>query len=166
MAPPIFRLFGVIVLLLAGCGDEQPRKQTGEKRSGLTTSEIQPSWLDVHDDIAPDAWLIEREKSAGQTISDADAQSLRQSLQRAAATFKESPRMIVNRALQLEAMLKPVDEGDTAISLIARLTDAAGGATRAEGFAAIGQHYYNMRKAGISAGQALDGLSQRSGSRG
>jgi len=73
--------------------------------------------------------------------------------------------MIANRAVQLETMLKNAGGTETAILLIARLTDAIAGPGRIESFGAAGQQYYNLRQAGMSGEQALGELSRRYGPR-
>jgi hypothetical protein len=151
----------VLSLIATGCSEEQPRHEQAEARSGLSKDDANESWLAARDDTEPDAWLIEREKAMGADISAQDAKALRQTLTKASAHFKETPRMIANRALQLETMLKPEGERETAVSLISRLTDAIGEPSRIDGFGAAGQQYYNLRKTGLSSEKAISELSKR-----
>jgi len=74
--------------------------------------------------------------------------------------------MIANRAVQLEAMLDPTDGRETAVWLIAALADIVKEPGKVESFGAVGQQYYNLRKAGLNERDALDDLSRRYGSRG
>ncbi|CAA2137885.1 hypothetical protein [Hyphomicrobium sp. ghe19] len=154
----------ILALLLFGCGDEPPRQQSTEKRSGLTKPH-KIEWLTAQDDISPETWLIEREANSGATLTRDEVGNLHQLLANASNTFTDSPRMVANRAVQLEAMLKAEGGDETAVSLIGRLTGVVAPG-RIESFGAAGQQYFNMRKAGFSGQQALDELSKRYGSRG
>ncbi|RUP11218.1 hypothetical protein [Hyphomicrobium sp.] len=163
--PATLRLSGIILaLLLSGCGDEQPRQQSSEKKSGLTKVE-QTDWLSMQDETAPGDWLIAREMKSGAKLLPDDADKLRQSLAEASARFKDSPRMIANRAVQLEQMLKDEGSDETASVLIGGLTKAVAPG-RIESFGAAGQQYYNMRKAGLSRERAFDELSKHYGTGG
>lgn len=117
-------------------------------------------------DIEPASWLIAREANAGRALKAEDADKVRQSIATAAKVFKEDPRMIANKAVQLEVMLDPTDGRETAVGLIAVLTDVIRVPGKVEGFGAIGQQYYNLRKTGLSERDALNDLSRRYGSRG
>lgn len=164
-APAASKLLGIIfALLLSGCGDEQPRQQSSEKRSGLTKVE-QTEWLSMQDETAPGDWLIAREMKSGVKLAPGDADQLRQSLAEASAKFKDSPRMIANRAVQLERMLKDEGGNETAIVLIGGLTRVVAPG-RIESFGAAGQQYYNMRKAGLNSDRAFAELSKRYGAGG
>lgn len=161
-APAALKLSGIaLTLLLSGCGDEQPRQQSSEKQSGLTKVE-QTDWLSMQDETAPGDWLIAREMKSGAKLAPDDADKLRQSLAEASARFKDSPRMIANRAVQLERMLKDEGGDESASVLIAGLTRVVAPG-RIESFGAAGQQYVNMRKAGLSRERAFDELSRRYG---
>ncbi len=153
----------LVTSLLCACGEEQQHQQRADKRSGLSKPS-QTDWLAMQDDVPPEVWLVGREEKAGIKLSSDEADGLRRSLSDASARFKESPRMVVNHAAQLEEMLRAEGGDETAVSLIATLTDAVAPG-RIESFGAAGQQYYNMRKAGFSSRQALNILSKRYGSR-
>lgn len=74
--------------------------------------------------------------------------------------------MIANRAVQLETMLNPTDGRESAVWLVTELAQVVTEPGRVEGFGALGQQYYNMRKAGLSEQDALQDLSRRYRSRG
>lgn len=166
----MLKLLSVLVLstglglALFGCSDEQPSQQHVEKRSGLAkigTSD----WLMPQDDVQPEDWLIAHEAKHGFAMSSIrDPREVRRALNEASEKFHDSPRMIANRAVQLEGMLKEEGGDETAIVLISGLNGAVS-ANRIESFGAAGQQYYNMRKAGFTGEQALDALSKRYGSR-
>jgi len=166
----ILRLLSVCALISAGCSDEHTSDQRTEQRtqhqSGMLDAKAPPKWLDALSSVEPAGWLIDRELAAGRTLSDKDAAKLRESLASAAKLFKEDPRMIANRAVQLEEMLEPTNGRESAIWLVNQLTYIVPVPGRIEGFGAIGQQYYNMRKAGFSEQDALQDLSRRYGSRG
>lgn len=160
MRPGICWFIGAFALLFAGCGDEHVPDQHAQQRSGIIAS-AQPNWLDATSDIEPAVWLIAREKDAGGNNGADDEVALRRSLVAIAALYKDDPRMIANRAVQIEIMLDPSDGRESAIWLINNLGKVITEPGRIEGFGALGQQYYNMRKAGLSEQDALADLSRR-----
>lgn len=171
MARHIFRVLTACVLFVAGCSDEPAfnrpaENQSSEKHSGLAGNDDLPKWIDARSHVDPVVWLIKREKVSGRALSVEDADRLRQSLAKAADRFKEDPRMIANRAVQLETMLAPRDASESAVQLIGRITGVVHEEGRAEGFGALGQQYYNLRKAGLSEQEAINDLTKRYGSPG
>jgi hypothetical protein len=160
-------LFATVLMLsspLFGCGEEQPRQQAKDKRSGLAKPE-QSDWLAMQDGVLPEIWLAEREEKKGVSISSADRARLRMAITDAAAKFKESPRMVANHAAQLEDMLRAQGGDETAVALIGTLTSAVAPG-RVESFGAAGQQYVNMRKSGFTSEQAVEALSKRYNPRG
>ncbi len=165
MFKPIL-IFALSFLLgggLNGCGDGQPPQHDAKQRSGLAKAG-QSDWLDAQDETRPEVWLIGHEEKAAGKSSIGDPGDVRRSLIEASEKFHDSPRMIANRAMQLEEMLKDEGGGETAIVLIGRLNGAIAPG-RIESFGAAGQQYYNMRKAGFTVEQAIIELSKRYGSR-
>jgi hypothetical protein len=166
----IFGIFGAFMLLVIGCSDEnastQRTEQHPKQHSGLADRKVPPNWLDATSDVEPAGWLIERETASGRAFNSEDADKLRQSLATASKLFKEDPRMIANRAVQLEEMLDPTDGRESAVWLLNQLTYIVPEPGRIEGFGALGQQYVNMRKAGFGERDALQDLSRRYGSRG
>ncbi|MFA5956361.1 hypothetical protein [Hyphomicrobium sp.] len=158
----VFALSILLGAALNGCGDAQPQQKHAEQRSGLTKVGA-ISWLTPQDDVRPEVWLIEHETTAGSKPSTGDAGEVHRSLVAASEKFHDTPRMIANRAVQLERMLKEEGGDETAIVLISRLNGAVAPG-RIESFGAAGQQYYNMRKAGFTGEQAIDALSKRYGS--
>lgn len=149
---------------LCGCSDEQQPQRHAEQRSGLSAVG-QSDWLAARDDVMPEVWLIAHESKAAEASPSGDLRVVRRSLAEASTKFNDTPRMIANRAVQLEKMLKSEGVEENAIVLINRLNDAIAPG-RIESFGAAVEKYYNMRKAGMSGDQALDVLSKRYGSRG
>jgi hypothetical protein len=151
----------VFVLLTTGCSDDHGRDQHAEQRSGLSREVQPPGWLDANAKVEPAAWLINREMAAGRHLDVQDESKLRQSLATAATRFKEDPRMIANRAVQLETMLDTKGRKESAVWLINQLSAIVREPGRVEGFGALGQQYYNMRKAGLSEQETLNELTNR-----
>ncbi|HVZ04859.1 hypothetical protein [Hyphomicrobium sp.] len=148
-----------VVLGILGC-EEQPQEQQTQKRSGLGYASKKTDWLDLQDDREPAKWLLSRENSHHPPT---DLTRMRQTLMTASTRFGESSRMIANRAVQLETMLHPLGERETAVSLVDDLTSAVGQSNKVPGFGTLGEYYYNLRKAGFTKPQALKDLSKRYG---
>jgi hypothetical protein len=80
----------------------------------------------------------------------------------AAHRFGDPPRMIANRAVQLEAMLASAGISESAPELIVSLSEISEERPR-EGFGSLCQHYFNLRKQGLDREAALAQLKSRSG---
>ncbi|SFV34031.1 hypothetical protein [Hyphomicrobium facile] len=151
----------VTAALLSACSEEQQRQEGGEKRSGIVKAD-EAGWLARQDEIQPVDWLIARQGKSGAKLASEEAHRLRNSLAEASKRFKDSPRMIANRAVQLEQMIKEQGGDETAVMLIAELTRAIAPG-HIESFGAAAHQYYNMRKAGFTSERAFDELSKRYG---
>lgn len=97
--------------------------------------------------------------------SDPEVQRLDRMLTAANALYRESERMIANRAVQLEGMLAGIGIKETAAVILDDLTAVAGEVGQTEGFGAVSQHYYNLRASSNSRGEALAALKSRYGRR-
>lgn len=89
-------------------------------------------------------------------------------LEEAARQFRESPRMIANRAVQLEEMLSETgvtEPLELATELIEKLSFLTTNEPQAESFGALCQHYFNLRLAGLGRDEALADLKRRYGTR-
>lgn len=149
-----------------GCGDDAPKPETDTQSiSPSETFKRDVEWLELKQDIAPDAWLIARAAAGGQKISEQEREVLQNSLAIATRRLGESKRMIANRAAQLERMLEQEGQKDSAIALIIDLTAAIGETGQTEGFGAVTQHYFTMRKSGLSRELALKEMKLRYGPR-
>lgn len=147
-------------LTLAGCGEEEARQENHtQKRSGLEKPG-QTDWIGALDDVRPEIWLVAHEAKVGVQVSDDDKKALAPLIAQAAAKFKDTPRMIVNRAVQLEQMLKEVGGSETAIELIRTLTETVPEA-QVDSFGGAAHHYFNVRKVGMTPSQSLSELSKR-----
>ncbi len=123
------------------------------------------TWLDLHDEIAPELWLASREAKGAVAETDPAVAALRDRLLLARDRFGETARMIANRSVQLETMLAAEGIRETAPELLEILSAVAAGPGPAEGFGAICQYYFNLRKSGAARDQALAALRERHGPR-
>ncbi len=169
---PAMRSLAIVVAassLLASCSDEQHEKGPVEKSTALEHSGAAPKrsdeWLELKDETPPADWLVSRAQATGRKLSGDEISSLKQSLSTAVERLGESARMIANRSVQLEGMLKALGYDEDAIELIEALTSTIGETGQTEGFGAVSQQYYNMRKAGLTEEQATADLRRRYGPR-
>lgn len=149
--------------VFAGCGEETPKSEKAASRSGLVSSEETRDWLGPKDGVEPEHWLAQHTKAPG----DKNEQAIKSALVAASGRFGEDVRMIANRAVQLETMLAPMGaDNESALMLLQRLTVAVGLQTRVEGFGAVGQHYFNLRKSGLSSAAAASEIEKHYGAHG
>ena len=105
-----------------------------------------PQWLEAYDDLTPQDWLILRSAAALRgEVTDRDHRV--EILKHASQHFRESPRMIANRAVQLEDMLLEIGIEESAVSLIDMFTHLPTEGTP-HNFSAYCQYYFNMRSKG------------------
>jgi hypothetical protein len=119
-------------------------------------------WLDQRDKTHPEVWLASREANADLDEKDPTVVALKTNLDAAAHHFHDAPRMIANRAVQLETMLAAEGIEEHAPALIDSLTATAGARQMREGFGAMCQHYYYLRKQGLNREAALAQLKDTS----
>lgn len=153
-------------LIASACDDPPPQPQQppqDEPAAHATAGQQKRAWLGIKDDTAPWDWLSQRAAGNGHPLSDEQLGQLRQRLQDAAKLFGETPRMIANRAAQIEDLLKEIDIDERADELMGTLLSTVGTHNRTGGFGALGQHYVNLRRSGLSQQAALDDLTGRYG---
>jgi len=151
------------VLTLVACGDDvvpEPKSESAavtEQDESLTAL----SWLKQTHAIAPEHWLASR--AAGHDIDTGDPSvvGVRRVLEVAAMRFRDHPRMIANRAVQLEGMLQEQAIREQAPYLIALLSQVPGNTRYVESFSSLTQQYYNLRIKGLTRSQAVDALRQQ-----
>jgi hypothetical protein len=148
---------------LAACSDESPSEP--QASAPAPTEEETPSfqleWLRLTDGIAPEQWLASREAGRSLDVADPAVADMRRVLDVAAARFRDHPRMIANRAVQLETMLKEKRIDERAPRIIANLSQIPGQTRYVESFAALTQQYYNLRMEGFGRSEAIDRLRQQ-----
>ncbi|RXF73808.1 hypothetical protein EK403_09005 [Hansschlegelia zhihuaiae] len=116
--------------------------------------------MDIKDNISPAVWLASREAGHDVAPNDPAAVSLRALLDDADARFTESPRMIANRAVQVQAMLAERGVKESAREVIEGLVSIGHVGERA-GFGETCQHYVNARAASGSRVAALEALRRQ-----
>ncbi len=150
-------------LFLVGCDDDPAPQQQPEAPAALRrdkpVSEL--PWLQVKDKIDPADWLASREDedSAPEAWKDA-ARDIRRTLVEADGRFYEGRRMIANRAVQVEAMLRENGIKESARSVIEALSGIAQPGEHA-GFGETCQHYVTSRVQGLSRPDALALLKRK-----
>lgn len=152
-------------VLVSACGDEtasdtpQAAPPVAEKQAPA-----QLDWLRMTDGIAPEQWLASREAGRELDLYDPAVLDMRHVLERASARFRDLPRMIANRAVQLEGMLGEKRIVERAPRIIVSLSQVPGQTRYVESFAALTQQYYNLRMEGLSRGEALEALKRQGAS--
>lgn len=148
--------------MLVGCSDEPEEfvlPPASETNSNVPEEDEVPEWLEVHHVIDPADWILMRSQSA---LKDkiADKAQLSALIHEASQHFRDdNPRMVVNRAVQLEDMLLEIGIEKSAMSLIEELTHLPTTGTP-HTFSAYCQYYFNMREQGHDHEHALSVLSQ------
>jgi hypothetical protein len=141
----------LVPLLFAACGEEADETAATRPVHVALKKEIATfklERLDAADHTAPELWLASREAGRDISADDPAVARHRQALAVASRRFREYPRMIANRAVQLEAMLERQNIAEPAPALIARLVAVPGDQRYVESFGALCQQYYNLRMQG------------------
>lgn len=157
--PVILRTVLVIAAsaALAGCpGDSEPTK-TKVETTPSTNSIVGKSWLEPLDTTSPQRWLASREAGTDLPDTAPAVDDWRGVLSDADARFDETPRMIANRTVQLEAMLREIGITTGVRDLLRDFATLADKGAR-RGFSELCQHYYNLRARGDDGAAALAAL--------
>lgn len=149
-------MLAVLACMLIACAEEASPPRAAPTPGAAAEPAQSATWLGAHDAAPPGPWLIahlpDRARANGTTPEAVTAL-----LQTAAGRYRESPRMIANRAMQLQTMLAEEGLDEDAVSLLtllARLPPA-----NRVSFSADCQHYYNLRVQGLDREQALARLA-------
>lgn len=145
-------------VLVAACDDEAETVRRNEPVAASDAETAAPAWLALDDPVAPEVWMASR--AAGRTLDgdDAEVADYGRLLREAAARFNETPRMIANRTVQLEAMLAERGIDESTRVLVAGFLDRPAGAVRGD-YGALCQHYFNLRATGVDRDAALAALA-------
>lgn len=127
------------------------------------TSLARERWLEADESTQPEVWLASRIKGKAVEPRSPEVERIEGLLHTTAGQFRESPRMIANRAVQLEGMLAEIRAPESAIEIIEELSRVVGEKKHDEGFGSLCQHYFNLRAAGHNRDQALADLKLRYG---
>ncbi len=150
-------------VMLAGCGEEPVQEATTPPApvTSAPPASHQLDWLRQTDPVAPEQWLASRQVGRDLDLYDPDVGTMRQTLEVAALRFRDHPRMIANRAVQLEEMLKEKHIDERAPTIIVTLSEVPGNKRYLESFASLTQQYYNLRMDGLDREQAIEALKKQ-----
>lgn len=173
MIMPTYRLAAGLVLIacgpwLASCEDDAPQakdKPAAAENSAPQSAAHQEKWLQPSSKITPAQWMASRTLPEVKPLHDAEVKRIASNLDAANKIYRESERMIANRAVQLEDMLKDIGVDEQAADVLDGLTRVAGEIGQTEGFGAVSQHYFNLRANRIDRADALATLTSRYGVR-
>lgn len=147
-------VFSLCSLLVGGCGDESeknspsPARESERQLPQRSKAALRTDWLAVDAPQRPAQWLVSRGAGAVRPAEDPEVRRLDVEIRAASQAFGESERMIANRSVQLEAMLKEKSIDADAISLLRSLASVNAAAKQNEGFGALVQHYFILRLVG------------------
>jgi hypothetical protein len=153
---------GAVFLALGGCGDSQletPHSKTAALAQS-TAAIADKRWLDVNDQTPPELWLASREAKTDLPTSAPQVQAFRDLIGRAGRRYVETPRMIANRAVQLEEMLAARGIDENARLALEGLIGVRDDNGDRRSFGEAVQHYFNVRATAISRDQALRSLRE------
>ncbi|MCC7252714.1 hypothetical protein [Hyphomicrobium sp.] len=156
---------GALSIGLAGCGDEAPVSGERHQAQSDEGAPHKVKWLEISSQITPAQWLVSRGEDKPRPVSDPEVQRIAELLTTAHRRYRESERMIANRSVQVEDMLKQIGLAEDAQDVLEGLTRIGGEVGQAEGFGSISQYYFNLRAASVSRADALATLKARYGSK-
>jgi hypothetical protein len=173
MIMPTYRLAAGLALvacghLLVSCDDDAPRAQdtpASTETGAPQTAAHQETWLQPSSKITPAQWMASRSLPEVKPLHDPEVKRIASNLDAAKKIYRESERMIANRAVQVEDMLKDIGVIERAADVLDDLTRVAGEIGQTEGFGAVSQHYFNLRASQIERAEALATLTSRYGVR-
>jgi hypothetical protein len=143
------------IALAAGCSEEP--QEAGAVRSVAKEPPAihRMERLVVTEGPSPARWLASRQ--AGRDLPEEDplVAEYARMLESAGRRFREYPRMIANRAVQLEEMLAEKNMPEAAPRIIEELSAIPGDTRYVESFGALCQQYYNLRLQGLERAEAL-----------
>jgi hypothetical protein len=152
-----------LALALAACSDDAD--DTGAVRTTPAPKQAvyQIARLGVTDRVPPQQWLASRQAGRDLPEDDPDVIKFKRTLEIGSRRFREYPRMIANRAVELETMLKQKNLAEPALQLIERLSRVPGDTRHVESFGALCQQYFNLRMQGLDPEQAVKVLQDGAG---
>lgn len=155
------RLFPVVLmaLSLAGCDDASETSTltpAPQDEGGSVYAEM--TWLDTGSPISPAQWLASRAAKTELPQNDPRVEATRKELGLAAHRFGDEPRMIANRAVQVENMLAEQGIHENASDIIAALVPIAAKPGALQGFGTLCQQYFILRQQGFDRDDAVERL--------
>jgi hypothetical protein len=157
---------GFVAVLATACGDDEPLEKPTRRGDVTPPASAQARrWMPVDSRLTPAQWLASRDASEPRPHDDPAVRQLSTDLAAANRLYRESERMIANRAAQLEDMLREIGVAESAANILEDLARLPGETGQTEGFGAISQHYYNLRANHVDRQTALAQLQSRYGKR-
>lgn len=164
-------LLASLSVLGVACEDTSDLQATAESQtaaaspspSTVTHALVRREWIARQDKVGADQWLASRAAGVDVAPSDPSVSEMRSLLAAAHERFGDASRMIANRAVQLQGMLKEKGIDESAPEIIQSLLQAAGSTENTsgfEGFGALCQKYFILREQGIARNQALAQLTK------
>lgn len=157
-----FFLIAASAAISSGCSDEAA---SPSRPSSSAPAAHQIKWLEVSSPFTPAQWLVSRGEDRLRAPDDPEVKRIAEQLATANALYRESERMIANRAAQLSEMLASRGINEAPTSVLDDLTEVAGDVAQTQGFGAVTQHYFNLRAANLTRDDALSTLKSRYGQR-
>lgn len=155
----------LVAAALAACGGETSEPSNLPAKAAVGTGPHHVRWLEISTPISPERWLASRGGPALIDSTDPEVVRIAALLEQAHRLYRESPRMIANRAVQVEGMLAEEKTTTSAVAVLEDLAGLAGEAGQTEGFGAISQHYVILHRSGLSRAAAVATLQHRYGQR-
>ncbi|MFA5950876.1 MAG: hypothetical protein WC807_11410 [Hyphomicrobium sp.] len=152
-------------VLVSGCGDEGSQPAPTSETRAASGKAHRVEWLELKSALSPAQWLASRGEETARSPIDPDVMRIATDLADAHAIYRESERMIANRAVQLEGMLRSISIDQNAASIVADLARIPGEIGQTEGFGAVTQHYFILRSTKVGREEALAALKTRYGPR-
>jgi hypothetical protein len=159
---PITGVLLVVALSLTACSEPAEETAAQGPAPPPQVAIYQTPHLTALDRVPPEVWLASRQAGRDLPADDQRVGAMRQMLETAGKRFRDFPRMVANRAVQLEDMLEEKHISEPAPQLIALFSDVAGEARNVESFGAFCQQYFNLRMQGLDQKQALQVLKDNS----
>jgi hypothetical protein len=148
-------LSAAAIAIVAGCSDEPDVERTVRSPPKQPPALHEQGRLEVTEGPSPAQWLASRQTGRDLTKDDPLVRAYGGMLKSAGRRFREYPRMIANRAVQLEEMLAEKGIPETAPQIIEGLAGVSGDTRYVESFGALCQQYYNLRMQGLQRHAAL-----------
>lgn len=148
-------VLALAVALAAGCSDEAQEPQAARTVPQPPPALHQLKRLEVTDGPSPAQWLASRQARRDLDAQDSLVVAYAAMLDAAGRRFRDYPRMIANRAVQLEGMLAEKGIPETAPQIIEGLSSVPGDKRYVESFGALCQQYFNLRMQGLQRHEAL-----------
>lgn len=137
----------LICLLAGGCANQEEASNEASSAKARPKPQKSSEWLGKRDKALPHEWLATHAAAQGTNKASHSAREILPVLANASRLFGETPRMIANRAVQLETMLSANGIGESALDLVVDMSSTVAARGDAEGFGARCQQYFNLRVA-------------------